>query len=104
MTNTDEIHGFGVNLMLETHRRKNGDTPLDVMDYLWHELHAAILSRRVPPFALYIMKLILAKAPLMDDLEFVEHASKNRRRRDTLHRLLITFKPMLRWRRMRMNL
>src|SRR3954466_1810369 len=61
--NKDEIHGFSVDLLFNTFLNRDSGTALDVMDYIWNEMVAAAHSRRVPPFASYIMALIVAKCP-----------------------------------------
>jgi len=61
--NKDEIHGFSVDLLFNTFLNRDSGTALDVMDYIWNEMVAAAHSRRVPPFAPYIMALIVAKCP-----------------------------------------
>jgi hypothetical protein len=45
--NFDEIHGFNVDLMCETHRRRGKGEKLNVMDFLLHEMHQAMVERRV---------------------------------------------------------
>ena len=63
--NKDEIHGFSVDLLFNTFLNRDSGTPLDVSDFIWNEMVAAAHSRRVPPFAPYIMALIVSKCPVI---------------------------------------
>jgi hypothetical protein len=44
----------------------NEDFSLDVMHYIFNEMHDAMISKRTPPYAPYIMLLILEKVKDMD--------------------------------------
>ena len=59
--NFDQVHGYLVNMMVLTAQKRGKGLQLDVMDYLWYELHYAIIGRKTPPFAPYIMKLLCKK-------------------------------------------
>lgn len=47
--------------MLATHTEKGKGIPLDVPNYLWHEMFSVVMNRKVPTFAPYIMSFISAK-------------------------------------------
>ena len=49
--NFDQVHGFLVNMMVLTAQKRGKGQQLDVMDYIWYELHYAIVGRKTPPFA-----------------------------------------------------
>ena len=38
--------------------------PIDVMDFIFQEMHYSVFERKVPPYAPYVMKLIKLKYPL----------------------------------------
>ena len=59
--NFDQIHGFLVNMMVLTAQKRGQGLQLDVMDYIWHEMHYAVVMRKTPPFAPYVMKLLCKK-------------------------------------------
>uniref|UniRef100_A0ACD5UK02 Uncharacterized protein n=1 Tax=Avena sativa TaxID=4498 RepID=A0ACD5UK02_AVESA len=63
--NKDEIHGFSVDLLFNTFLNRESGQPLDVTDFIWNEMVAAAHTRRVPPFAPYIMALIMSKCPVI---------------------------------------
>jgi hypothetical protein len=54
----DKIHGYLVNLMHYTHKNRGKGKQLDVMNYLWEELHLGIIDRKAHVFAPYLMKFI----------------------------------------------
>lgn len=56
--NHDEIHGYVVDLMVQTHSKKGTSKLLDLSDFLWNEIFIDMINRKVPPFAPYMMKLI----------------------------------------------
>jgi hypothetical protein len=65
--NRDAIRAALVELMFLSHRcfestDPNEDFKLDVMHYIFNEMHDAMVSKRTPPYAPYIMLLILQKA------------------------------------------
>ena len=70
--NNDEIHGGLVNLMIFAHYvymsmdddTEAGSRPIDVMDFIFQEMHYAVFHRKTPPYAPYVMKLIKFKYPL----------------------------------------
>ena len=47
--------------MVLTHLKKGKGKQLDVMDFIWHEMHYAVVMRKTPPFAPYVMKLLCKK-------------------------------------------
>jgi hypothetical protein len=42
---------------------------IDVMHYIFSKMHSAMIEKKVPPYAPYIMKLILGKADGKDNIE-----------------------------------
>jgi hypothetical protein len=69
--NRDAIRLALVELTYLSHRcymreDPNEDFSLDVMHYIFNEMHDARISKRTPPYALYIMLLILEKVKDMD--------------------------------------
>jgi hypothetical protein len=69
--NRDAIRAALVELMYLSHRcfvstDPNEDFKLDVMNYIFNEMHDAIVSKRTPPYAPYIMLLINQKVKDMD--------------------------------------
>lgn len=60
-TNHDEVHGFLVNLCVRTHELRGRGKQLDVMDYIWHEMHDCAFLRKLPQYAPYLMRLICVK-------------------------------------------
>jgi hypothetical protein len=60
-TNHDEVHGFLVNLLVRTDEMRGSGKQLDIMDYIWHEMHDCAFLRKLPQYAPYIMKLICHK-------------------------------------------
>jgi hypothetical protein len=56
--NFDEVHGFIVNLMVNSHKMKGTGVPLDVMDFLYNELYFGVIEKRSCPYAPFVMKLI----------------------------------------------
>jgi hypothetical protein len=69
--NRDAIRAALVELMYLSHRcfvstDPNEDFKLDVMHYIFNEMHDAMVSKRTPPYAPYIMLLINQKAQDMD--------------------------------------
>jgi hypothetical protein len=69
--NQDAIRLALVELMYLSHRcymseDPNEDFSLDVMHYIFSEMHDAMISKRTPPYAPYIMLLILEKVKVMD--------------------------------------
>jgi hypothetical protein len=69
--NRDAIRAALVELIFLSHRcfviiDPNEDFKLDVMHYIFNEMHDAMLSKRTPPYAPYIMLLIHKKVKDMD--------------------------------------
>jgi hypothetical protein len=69
--NRDAIRAALVELMYLSHRcfmstDPNEDFKLDVMNYIFNEMHDAMVSKRTPPYAPYIMLLINQKVKDMD--------------------------------------
>ena len=59
--NWDQVHGYLIDLLLQCHLRKGSGEKLDVMNVIFEELWLAIIDKRVPIYAPYIMKLIVGK-------------------------------------------
>ena len=59
--NFDQVHGFLVNMMVLTAQKRGQGLQLDVMDFIWHEMHYAVTMRKTPPSAPYVMKLLCKK-------------------------------------------
>ena len=59
--NFDQVHGFLVDMMVLTHLKRGKGLQLDVMDFIWHEMHYVVVMRKTPPFAPYVMKLLCKK-------------------------------------------
>ena len=79
--NVDEIHAFMVDIMMATYHHRDSGLPMDVMDVIWNEMVCATFQRRVPPFAPYIMALIISKCPViardLPSLRLATHRHKN---------------------------
>jgi hypothetical protein len=81
--NWDAIRSALVELMYLSHRchvseDPNEDFRLDVMHYIFNEMHDAMISKRTPPYAPYIMLLILEK---VKDMDFSKGNSEHRIKR-----------------------
>ena len=48
-------------MMVLTATKRGAGQRLDVMDYIWIEMHYAIVMRKTPPFAPYVMALLCKK-------------------------------------------
>ena len=48
--NFDEIHGYQVDLMVNTYRNRGKGIQLDVMDYIWNEMTLVAILKRVPAY------------------------------------------------------
>jgi hypothetical protein len=64
--NNDDIRGGLVNLLHFTYvTYEEGETGanknIDVMHYIFSEMHLALIDKKVPPYAPYIMKHIMDK-------------------------------------------
>ena len=58
----NKIRGHLINLLHYTcHVSDKG--PLDVMDFIWHEMYSVVMNRKVPIYAPYITALIAEIAP-----------------------------------------
>jgi hypothetical protein len=55
--NFDEVHGFIVNLLVNSHKMKGSGMPLDVMDFLYNELYFGVIEKCSCPFAPFVMNL-----------------------------------------------
>ena len=69
--NLDAIRGGLINLLVYTHRLKEAKDegedmddyePLDVMDFIFHEIKHCIGGRHIPVYAPYVMMLLIDKA------------------------------------------
>jgi hypothetical protein len=81
--NRDAIRSALVELMYLSHRcymseDPNEDFQLDVMHYIFNEMHDAMISKRTPPYAPYIMLLILEK---VKDMDFSKGSSEHKIKR-----------------------
>lgn len=47
--------------MLATHTKKGKGVPLDVPNYLWHEMFIVVLNREVPTLSSHIICFLNAK-------------------------------------------
>jgi hypothetical protein len=55
--NFDEVHGFIVNLLVNSHKMKGSGVPLDVMNFIYNELYFGVIQKRSCPFAPFVMNL-----------------------------------------------
>jgi hypothetical protein len=81
--NQDAIRSALVELMYLSHRcymseDPNEDFQLDVMHYIFNEMHDAMISKRTPPYAPYIMLIILEK---VKDMDFSKESSEHKIKR-----------------------
>ena len=78
--NVDQIHGFQVDLLVNTYKNRGKGLQLDVMDFIWNEMTLVAALRRVPSFCPYIMALILEKSvvakAILPSLRLVQHKSR----------------------------
>ena len=71
--NNDAIHGALVNLLhratlaVSDGQLMAGVFRFYMMGYIFHELYDAVMGKKTPPYAPYVMKLIKAKYPFDDD-------------------------------------
>jgi hypothetical protein len=77
--NNDALRGGLINLLYHSyHVFHNGegymmDQEIDVMDFIFEEIHYAMMERKVPPYAPYIMKLLVHVVQDQGDLlQFAE--------------------------------
>ncbi|KAM0827102.1 hypothetical protein ACQ4PT_068424 [Festuca glaucescens] len=70
--NNNAIRGGLVNFLYHSYEVFHNDEhcqrsqEIDVMDYIYEELHYAVMERKIPPYAPYIMKLLVAEAQTTD--------------------------------------
>jgi hypothetical protein len=81
--NRDAIRSALVELMYLSHLCYESEDPdedfgLDVMHYIFNEMHDAMISKRTPPYAPYIMLLINNK---VKDMDFSKGNSEHRIKR-----------------------
>jgi hypothetical protein len=81
--NRDAIRSTLVELLYFSHRYfvsedPNEDFKLDVMHYIFNEMHDAMVSKRISPYAPYIMLLITEK---VKDMDFSKGNSKHKLKR-----------------------
>jgi hypothetical protein len=81
--NWDAIRSALVELMYLSHccfvsEDPNEDFKLDVMHYIFNEMHDAMISKRTPPYAPYIMLLIFEK---VKDMDFSKSNSEHKLKR-----------------------
>jgi hypothetical protein len=75
----DQIYGYLGNLLYLSHQHRDSGLQLDVMDFLWNEFWACIMSRKSPVFAPYFMCFICSRwdnagfVTLMDDVVLLPH-------------------------------
>jgi hypothetical protein len=65
--NLDAIHGGLVNLMHQAHcvflaGPEAHPSKIDIMDFIYNEKFHAMIDRKTPPYAPYVMKLVLSQA------------------------------------------
>ena len=56
--NTDQVHAFVIDLMYWTFTKQGSHEELDVMNFIYNELHLAVIDKRAPVFGTYVMRLI----------------------------------------------
>jgi hypothetical protein len=56
--NFDEVHGFIVNLIVNSRKMKGTGVPLDVMDFIYNELYFGVIEKLSHPYAPFMIKLI----------------------------------------------
>ena len=78
--NVDQIHGYQVDLLVNTHKNHGKGLRLDVMDFIWNEMTLVATQRRVPSFCPYIMALIVDKSQTvkaaLPTLSLVKHKQR----------------------------
>ena len=79
--NFDEIHGYQVDLMMNTYRHRGKGVQLDVMDYIWNEMTLVAILKRVPAYCPYVMAHILHKSAVtravLPTLRLVQHKARS---------------------------
>ncbi|KAK1693803.1 hypothetical protein QYE76_010500 [Lolium multiflorum] len=81
----DQIYGYLGNLLYLSHQHRDSGLQLDVMDFLWNEFWACIMTRKAPVFAPYFMFFICSRwdnagyGKLTDDVILLPHKSKDLR-------------------------
>jgi hypothetical protein len=78
--NLDQIHGFQVDLLVNTYNNRGKGLKLDIMDFIWNEMTLICTSKRVPAFCPYVMALIMNKSRLAQEvvptLRLIQHKSR----------------------------
>ena len=74
--NFDQVHGYLVNMMVLSATKKGAGQRLDVMDFLWIELHFAVVMRKTPPYAPYLMALMCKKWAENDGGDLMQQCSR----------------------------
>ena len=59
--NYDAIHAFSIDLMHQTHLRKNANEKLDVAEFIYQEMWLSVIERKSCPYAPYIQLLLNKK-------------------------------------------
>ncbi|KAK1644119.1 hypothetical protein QYE76_061924 [Lolium multiflorum] len=81
----DQIYGYLGNMLYLSHQHRDSGLQLDVMDFLWHEFWACIMTRMAPVFAPYFMFFICSRwdnagyGKLTDDVILLPHKSNELR-------------------------
>ena len=52
-----------VNILFHIVRAKENGKKLDVLDYMWQEMHSVVLENKVPIYGQYLQKLLNTKIP-----------------------------------------
>ncbi|KAK1607625.1 hypothetical protein QYE76_031298 [Lolium multiflorum] len=80
----DQIYGYLGNMLYLSHQHRDSGLQLDVMDFLWNEFWACIMTRKAPVFAPYFMCFICSRWDnagygKLDDVILLPHKSKELR-------------------------
>ncbi|KAK1632082.1 hypothetical protein QYE76_006397 [Lolium multiflorum] len=81
----DQIYGYLGNLLYLSHQHRDSGLQLDVMDFLWNEFWACIMTRKAPVFAPYFVFVICSRwdnagyGKLTDDVILLPRKSKDLR-------------------------
>ena len=59
-----EVRKWMVNLLFHIVSAKKRGKKIDVLDYMWQEMHSVVLENKVPIYGQYLQKLINTKLPL----------------------------------------
>ena len=73
--NEDEIRGALVNLLVYAHKvhLKEEKRPVDVMNFIYEEIYECIHARKSPPYAPYVMILLISKGGVTRSEGTTEH-------------------------------